>query len=124
MGKTIDFPRAWEIAQSVPFEEHDPRCSYRLAEGGFLCDCHVLYQSRDYVSALEEEIDALRIQLAERDEYLRMVANKKPDVCKWTRYYLDQKTNDVMRTECGDVTVYCNTFNFCHFCGRRIEVSE
>lgn len=46
------------------------------------------------------------------------------DMCKWTRYYPDQKTNDVMRTGCGDATVYGTSFKFCHFCGRKIEVSE
>lgn len=55
----MDFPRAWEIARKVPIarveptlateEVHDPKCSYAIAKGGVLCDCHVLTQHPEYI---------------------------------------------------------------------------
>jgi len=44
----LDFPRSWQIAQTTPIEKHDPNCSYRITEGGLLCDCHVIYQHPEY----------------------------------------------------------------------------
>lgn len=45
----IDFPRAWQIAQSVPYSEHDLRCSFAQTKGAFLCDCHVLTKHAEYM---------------------------------------------------------------------------
>jgi hypothetical protein len=45
-GTDVDYPTAWKIARSVPFDEHHLRCSYRTQSGGMLCDCHVLYQEQ------------------------------------------------------------------------------
>ena len=47
---SVDFPRAWEIARSVPAEDHDPRCSYAQTSGALLCDCHVLTSHPEYAS--------------------------------------------------------------------------
>ncbi len=41
---SVDYPRAWEIARAVKPASHHPQCSFRLSEGGFLCDCDVLTQ--------------------------------------------------------------------------------
>jgi hypothetical protein len=38
----VDFPRAWQIARATPVDNHDPKCSYRVMNGGLLCDCDVL----------------------------------------------------------------------------------
>ena len=45
----IDFPRAWQIAQSVPYAEHHPLCSFAQTKGGFLCDCHILKLHKEYL---------------------------------------------------------------------------
>lgn len=39
----VDFPKAWEIAKSVPDGRHHEKCSYRTQRGGLLCDCDILY---------------------------------------------------------------------------------
>lgn len=46
---SVDYPRAWEIARAAPMEQHDPKCSYRMHDGGFLCDCHVLTRHWEYL---------------------------------------------------------------------------
>lgn len=39
----VDFPRAWQIARSVPPSQHPhPKCSFRQTDGALLCDCSVL----------------------------------------------------------------------------------
>lgn len=38
----MDFPQAWEFVRSTELTDHHPECSYRVHNGGFLCDCHVL----------------------------------------------------------------------------------
>lgn len=45
----IDFPRGWQISKSVPFEAHHEKCSYRVAKGGFLCDCGVIWKHPEYL---------------------------------------------------------------------------
>lgn len=41
----VDFPRAWQIARSVPPQQHPhPKCSFRQTDGALLCDCDVLYK--------------------------------------------------------------------------------
>lgn len=48
-GSNIDFPRAWEIARSVPPQEHPhPKCSFRQTDGALLCDCDVLFKHPEY----------------------------------------------------------------------------
>lgn len=39
---SVDFPRAWQIAKSIPPSQHDPRCSFAQTDGAVLCDCDVL----------------------------------------------------------------------------------
>lgn len=46
---SVDFPRAWQISRAKPFEQHDERCSYRVAKGGFMCDCNVLWKHPEYL---------------------------------------------------------------------------
>ena len=46
---SVDFPRAWEIARSVPWKRHNPKCSFHISKGGLLCDCHVLFNHPDYL---------------------------------------------------------------------------
>jgi hypothetical protein len=48
---SVDFPRAWQIARGVPVLDHDPKCSYRVEDGGALCDCRVLTQHSDYLDS-------------------------------------------------------------------------
>jgi hypothetical protein len=38
----MDFPQAWAFVRDTKPEQHDPECSWRRYNGGFLCDCHVL----------------------------------------------------------------------------------
>lgn len=45
----IDFPRAWRIAKMTPFEDHHEECSFRVATGGFLCDCDVIWKHREHL---------------------------------------------------------------------------
>ena len=47
---SVDFPRAWEISRAVPVEKHHDNCIYRVSNGGFLCDCHILYEHPEYKS--------------------------------------------------------------------------
>lgn len=63
----VDFPRAWEIARSVPPAKHpNPKCSFRQTDGALLCDCSVLFKhpevtgvpvARPIVRIAEHEID-------------------------------------------------------------------
>ena len=39
---SVDWPRGWEIAKSVPFKKHHPECSYRVTKGCIICDCDIL----------------------------------------------------------------------------------
>lgn len=43
----MDFPEAWAYVRETDFREHDPKCSYRAASGGFLCDCFILWNEYD-----------------------------------------------------------------------------
>lgn len=38
----MDFPTAWAFVRETEMDSHDPRCSYRVANGGLLCDCFIL----------------------------------------------------------------------------------
>lgn len=38
----MDYPQAWAFVRETELDSHDPRCSYRIAEGGLLCDCFIL----------------------------------------------------------------------------------
>lgn len=42
IGVVMDFPQAWAFVRDTKPEAHDPKCSWRTYNGGFLCDCHVL----------------------------------------------------------------------------------
>jgi len=53
-GEIIDFLGAWEIARAVPIKDHDERCSYRVSNGGCLCDCYVLVWHEEYEKKKEE----------------------------------------------------------------------
>ena len=46
---SIDFPRAWQIARSVPIEEHDHECSFRITTGALLCDCELITLHPEYL---------------------------------------------------------------------------
>jgi hypothetical protein len=55
---SVDFPRAWQISRSVPIDAHDEKCSYRLHDGGFLCDCNVLKKHPDYLDdVMQSEVE-------------------------------------------------------------------
>ena len=40
--RMIDFPTAWSVCRETKTEQHHEACSYRQADGGFLCDCAAL----------------------------------------------------------------------------------
>lgn len=44
----VDFPRAWQIARATPIADHHFLCSYRVSQGGVLCDCDVLIKHHEY----------------------------------------------------------------------------
>lgn len=51
----MDYPAAWAYVreQHPDPSEHDPRCSWVIANRAVLCDCHVLwdeYERRDLMS--------------------------------------------------------------------------
>lgn len=46
---SVDFPRAWEIAKAQPFTKHHEECSYRVTQGGCLCDCPILNNHPDAI---------------------------------------------------------------------------
>lgn len=50
---SIDYPRAWEIAQAAPIAKHDPKCSYAQTGGALLCDCDVVFQ---HPETLDEDV--------------------------------------------------------------------
>ncbi|MGW7359431.1 hypothetical protein ACWGI0_23055 [Streptomyces sp. NPDC054802] len=41
-GAVVDFPLAFRVAGAVPFDQHDPRCSWPRTSGALLCDCYVV----------------------------------------------------------------------------------
>ena len=38
----MDFPEAWDYVRETELDEHDAACSYRVCQGGMLCDCFIL----------------------------------------------------------------------------------
>ena len=49
--------KAWEIARATPVLRHEPGCSYRMMDGGMLCDCQILnkrIREEEQKSILEE----------------------------------------------------------------------
>lgn len=53
---SCDFPRAWQIARSATWQEHNPKCSFHLSKGGCLCDCHILMKHPDFT---DEELQTI-----------------------------------------------------------------
>jgi hypothetical protein len=51
----MDFPRAWEIARLVPKKDHHPKCSFRVTDGGLLCDCEVITRHSEYEEKTNEQ---------------------------------------------------------------------
>lgn len=51
----MNFSRAWEISRSVPWKEHNVRCSAYQCEHGMLCDCEVLTTHPEYVAEYGDE---------------------------------------------------------------------
>ena len=47
---SVNFPRAWQIARSVPISTHNSKCSYFISKGGILCDCEVLTTNLEYTN--------------------------------------------------------------------------
>lgn len=43
MTAIMDFPTAWAFVRATAMSDHHEECSYRVAQGGFLCDCDVLW---------------------------------------------------------------------------------
>ena len=39
---TVDYPRAWQIAEASPMRHHSKQCSYRQFDGGLLCHSEAL----------------------------------------------------------------------------------
>jgi len=54
---SVDYPRAWQIARSVPISKHHPECSYRTEEGGLLCDCDILNKHQEVTDNTLQTID-------------------------------------------------------------------
>jgi hypothetical protein len=38
----MDYPSAFKFVAGTNLVDHDPRCSYRVANRGMLCDCHII----------------------------------------------------------------------------------
>lgn len=74
------------------------------------------------VSWLIDEVEALRVQLAERNEYCKLVAEKKQS-CRWTYDWYE----DTWDTSCGqsftviDSTPSQNDMRYCPYCGGVID---
>lgn len=45
---TVDYSRAWQIANILAPVKHNPKCSFRVHNGGTLCDCAVLTTHPEY----------------------------------------------------------------------------
>ena len=56
---SIDFPRAWQIAEHSKAEDHHPECSYRVTEGCILCDCNIIHEHPDYLSEVFYTADGI-----------------------------------------------------------------
>lgn len=46
----MDFPTAWAFCRATSMEDHEAGCSYRVANGGFLCDCKILNDEYERLS--------------------------------------------------------------------------
>ena len=58
MSRTImDFPTAWAYVRETELDSHDPKCSYRVAQGGFLCDCFILMDEYERRKAAVHYLD-------------------------------------------------------------------
>jgi hypothetical protein len=44
----LDFPRAFELARTMPADAHHPKCSFRQTDGAILCDCQVITDTAEY----------------------------------------------------------------------------
>ena len=54
---SIDFPRAWQIAQATQKKDHDPRCSFRVTDGALLCDCAIITEHPEYKDDILQTLD-------------------------------------------------------------------
>lgn len=58
---SVDFPRAWQISQSVAIRKHNKKCSYRQTKGALLCDCDILYKHPDVIDDIFQTLDGIPI---------------------------------------------------------------
>lgn len=64
---SVDFPRAWQIARATPAEHHNPKCSYRVGDGGLLCDCEIVTQHSEYLDDILQGVDGIPCTPARAD---------------------------------------------------------
>jgi hypothetical protein len=65
---SVDFPRAWQISQSVPMKKHHEKCSYRQTDGALLCDCDVLYEHPETKDDVLQTLDGIAIDDKGKDK--------------------------------------------------------
>lgn len=53
MTCVMDFPEAWKFVARTELKDHDPRCSYVIAQRGMLCDCYILWDEYERRKAAE-----------------------------------------------------------------------
>jgi hypothetical protein len=78
MACIMDYPTAWAFIreQHSDSAEHDPRCSWVQAQGGILCDCHVINAEYERRRATIEDAKV-------EDESLRWAADGERGGEKW-----------------------------------------
>lgn len=60
---SVDFPRGWQITESVEAEYHHNSCSWNTHR--MLCDCNVLFKHPEFVSDLLYGKDGVIIERKE-----------------------------------------------------------
>jgi hypothetical protein len=57
----MDFPEAWDYVRETELDEHATACSYRVTQGGMLCDCFILMDEYERRKAAVHYLDKERL---------------------------------------------------------------
>lgn len=70
-ARKLDIALAWKLIKNTAPQHHHEKCSYRQADGGFLCDCAAIGVAYQF----EELLHQARVEMGEKVRALKNPKN-------------------------------------------------